>query len=602
MMALSRKSAFTECLLCLLVQLALAAAYWNRSLGLSIAGWFELYAVQMTQGQLPYRDFFLFTTPLFPAALAGWFKLTGASMVSSFAFGALLRAVVTTAVYAWVRRLGAHAVPALIAVTVVSMLAASDTGEPVNYYNHFCIAWVLGSAMLLHRSGLQRPGWLLAAGAAAALAVLAKQTIGMVWLLAGAGIVLLGPREPGPACALSARLRSVLMYALGVGLVAAPFAVWLGAEGLVRPFIDQVFVSGPSAKGPLHQTLRRPLELWIYPEQKTGLGLALLMLAGVGLAARGGAGVGSGAPRRPIAGLLGAALALVAAARLGFAAEVPFGGRAFHYALIVAGVLCAAAGAWRSWWPGRGEPPPDLPQRQGLLIWSGMSIAVYAALALSFSLYEPMAMPAALALFVVPMLLGARRGAGPSASAQYAVAGLMLLCLPMITSFKAWHPFDWEGWAEPRIAESSVRLEQGPLKGLRLSPSTAQVTQEVLQQIQSHSRAPDDVFCFPHLAAFYVLAGKQPPTQAAVHYADVAPDAIVDADLARLRQSPPRVLVMMPLAAGQVERLEQRFRAGHPSAIGRMNNYLQSLRPAYHEVLRRPFGPGRELVVWVRAS
>lgn len=93
-----------ELLICLLLQLALAAAYWNRSLGLSIAGWFELYAVQMSQGLLPYRDFFLFTTPLFPATLAGWFKVAGTSMAASFAFGALLRAVVTTAVYAWAWR------------------------------------------------------------------------------------------------------------------------------------------------------------------------------------------------------------------------------------------------------------------------------------------------------------------------------------------------------------------------------------------------------------------------------------------------------------------------------------------------------------------
>ncbi|MCH2240915.1 MAG: glycosyltransferase family 39 protein [Aquabacterium sp.] len=586
----------------MLLQLALAAAYWNRSLGLSIAGWFELYAVQMSQGLLPYRDFFLFTTPLFPATLAGWFKVADTSMAASFAFGALLRAVVTTAVYAWVRRLGGRPVPTLVAVTAVSMLAASDTGEPVNYYNHFCIAWVMGSAMLLQGSALRRPGWLLAAGALAALAVLAKQTIGTLWLLAAAGMVLVAPRDPAEASGPSARLQAGVFYALGVAMVLVPFGLWLAVNDLTGAFIDQVFVSGPSAKGPMHQTLGRPLEAWIYPEQRTGLGLAVLMVALVMVAARRLWLAEAPTSRWGWLALPVAALGVLGVARVGFGADVPFGGRAFHYGLMVAGVLCAAFGACWALVPRRSAGAGVSPRRrQAVLIWSVMSLAVYAALALSFSLYEPMAMPAALALFVVPMLVCAE-GHGERAGAQYAAAGLLLLCLPMVTAFKAWHPFDWEGWAEPRIAESSVRFHDGPLKGLRLSPSTAQATQDVLQQIQVHSRAPDDVFCFPHLAAFYVLAGKLPPTQAAVHYADVAPDAVVEADLERLRRSPPRVLVMMPLTAEQVSRLEQRFRGGQPSAIGRMNSHLQSLRPGYREVLRRSFGPGRELVVWVRPS
>ena len=142
-------------------------AYW-------VNGWF------ISQGMVPYEDFFEHKTPLFSVAIAGWMKLFGPEFLSSWLFKLSTIFALTSTSYFVARKLDLARPVAKIATVIVAFYTAShvlelnDNGLIVVFTSIFeMLAIATGYAAAKQRDG-RRFG--LAAGAFLALAMAARQT------------------------------------------------------------------------------------------------------------------------------------------------------------------------------------------------------------------------------------------------------------------------------------------------------------------------------------------------------------------------------------------------------------------------------------------
>lgn len=601
---------------CLFVALNVfvASFYWNKTLGISSAGWFEFFGHQIAEGEIPYRDFYYFSGPLFPMTIAGWFTVFGDSMTSSFAMGVSFRIAAGGLVFGWLRAIRIPFLSALIVTTTAVLIFSSDTADPTNLYNQVAIFFMVASGLLIfvcdRRGGL---AWAFAAGALVGAVFLTKQTIGVLWLAVVliALPILLSLKAAGPhRHAGSFSWTSWLGVLAGAASALAAVLGWLALNDAFRPFVDQVFVSGPTSKGSLRALLLRPLGVFTDPGLRTGFYIGT-MLAIAAMASIFGRRSRGPRPRRL---WLEVVLVLVVAvwAAIALTTRVDIGDRLLNYGAIFAGLACAIVGgvvyvALLLGWLPRTQVSDERFRQNGisLFLFAAMSCAVYFGLAVSFPVYEPMALPTFACVLVVPWLIGQfiatdsegmpNPGGAPNPIGTVAVSFLILLTA---FSFKAQNPYGWAGWNERPIYESSVRAAVPKLEGLVLSPSTNEVVSEVVEIIEQESRSEDDVFTYPNLPIFYYLTGKEPVTFGYIHFPDVANDDVLRGDLQRLRDDPPRVVVMVPFTKEVARDLELGFREGRPSGISELNDYMLSLKDTYELRASWPTAGG-ELGVWV---
>lgn len=593
----------------------IASFYWNKTLGISSAGWFEFFGHQIADGKVPYRDFYYFSGPLFPMTIAGWFTVFGDSMTSSFAMGVSFRIAAGALVFGWLRAMQLPFLSTLIVTTTAVLIFSSDTADPTNLYNQVAIFFVVASGLLIfvcdRRGGLV---WAFAAGASAGSVLLTKQTIGVLWLAVVliALPILLALKAAGPhRHAGSFSWTSWLTVLAGAASVLAAVLGWLALNDAFRPFVDQVFVSGPTSKGSLRALVLRPLGVFTDPELRTGSYIGT-MLAVAAMASILGRRRHGPRPRRL---WLTVVLVLVIAAWAAIAFTTPrvdIGDRLLGYGAIIAGLACAIAGGIVYVILLLGRLPRDRVSDErfrqngiSLFLFAAMSCAVYFGLAVSFPIYEPMALPTFACVLVVPWLIGQSiatdaEGVPSPGGVLNPVGTVAVSFLILLTTFslKAHNPYGWAGWNEPPIFESSVPAAVPKLEGLVLSPSTNEVVSRVVEIIEQESRSEDDIFAYPYLPIFYYLTGKEPVTFSYVHFPDVANDEVLRGDLRRLRDEPPRVVVMAPFTREEARDLELGFREGRPSGITEFNDFMLSIKDTYELRASWPTAGG-ELGVWV---
>ena len=62
-------------------------------------GWFTVYAKLMNNGLVPYRDFYLYLTPLYPLLIANFILLFGDSFFALRLLGFLITLIITTLLF-----------------------------------------------------------------------------------------------------------------------------------------------------------------------------------------------------------------------------------------------------------------------------------------------------------------------------------------------------------------------------------------------------------------------------------------------------------------------------------------------------------------------
>jgi hypothetical protein len=239
-------------LLAVLAAVAIQLPIYDRWFGLLDEGYMLALADDIRRGQMLYRD--VYVDAPFPGAfylLAGWFGVFGTSV-----WTARLLAVVLFAIFVGVNvRIAALLLPRLGAAAVAVLFLCYRVWAFPHWqiYSYSSLAvTLLGAAVLVLASAAARPaaGRLLAAGALAGAAVLAKQDYGVA-CTGALGLYLLlrwlpCPREPDR---LRRSLRDATLLAIGVGLVVAPVLAAIAAAGAFPAFVYQTVVSPLASTG-----------------------------------------------------------------------------------------------------------------------------------------------------------------------------------------------------------------------------------------------------------------------------------------------------------------------------------------------------------------
>ncbi|TSC76194.1 MAG: hypothetical protein G01um101431_815 [Parcubacteria group bacterium Gr01-1014_31] len=197
-------------------------------------------AWQVSQGLVPYRDFFEFHPPGAFYALAGVFQIFGSTYVVAKLFSMLVLALGAVGVDRCARRLLLRPWHRVAALAVWGLLALQFPLVSYSTYAHVGSIWVAWLLVRLHQRSAQ--GWEALAG----FAVLGASAAGVGWLLQtrGAALFLVGL---GVAAA-SRRWQLVAAYLGGSGVALLP-----GLALPLREFWQQTVVY-PAAHYPAINT------------------------------------------------------------------------------------------------------------------------------------------------------------------------------------------------------------------------------------------------------------------------------------------------------------------------------------------------------------
>jgi hypothetical protein len=586
-----------------IVAIVLTAAFFslffNRFSGLRsgdgeyVGGYFLLH------GSLPFRDYFAASPPLNPFKSGILLSLFGENLIVSRAAGVVERSFIMLLLYLWLLRLSRPAYAALSAFATL-VVSTADFADPIASYNHDCIflamlsGYLAGFALNRSRSARSLVWTGLAAGVAAGLSLLTKQTIGL-----GAVVVV-----PIVVAAIVWRLQTfrraitwLLAFATGAVVPVGALLAWLASLGVLKTSLAAIFIKGPAAKA------------------QNGAGdfasRALHVVVAV-------------APLTMLLSICGAFIAV----RFILRSEDPHSGAEQNdrpwemLAVTVFGIASIALGAafsFRHWgefhrfWPlniifftsvavvlllirGTGlflEGILSEHQAQVYLL-AAVSFNIAFMLSLSYPMFAAMLLPGFGLIFACSL-------AGSDSLGRLAICAVVLLFCVDSVRFKLDVPFSFGFFTDGPVLTANVRSDQPKLKGMLLPASTVRLIDGVSHIVASNTTSSDTIFVFPEMALFYALADRKWPTQTACHNTDVVNDAFAKEEAVRLLQNPPKVIIYLPKTEQQSRVEELVWRRGNRMGQRDIASAVEALAKNYRLAGVYPTDPkNQDVYVYVR--
>jgi hypothetical protein len=545
--ATARPVRFCMALLIAFVVLAVLP-WWNRYIGVTNDAWHYFYGLQILHGRIPYRDFYLFVPPLYALKNALLITLFGNHLIVPHVLAVAEIIVMALVLLLWIKRVFPLHEATVGITTAVALYILCFQAEPLGGLHQEAVffpvlaGWAASTALeqrrILHY---------LLAGVFAGCAFMTKQNSGMATVLC---LGLLLPVLLRQSRGTKAAILGASWYAAGVAIPVGSLCAWLAANGGLASFIADVYVKGPSSKGGMFDALMRP---FVMIEQDVRF-VVYLLLAFVFLgwlfwsmrdAEREHLSIAAFSSAALVALSLGVAFSrFTNTARIhDFYLNLPkdvllFSGEIGCLVLFIHAVI-----------PWRKSADPQL------ILLTGFSTGLAYIIACSWVDYTALVMPS-LAVFLayaVSRLQGFVRMA------------LLAVCVLVIFQYSLIRmnvPFGWGGWVEPNVQTASQRFPEPELAGFIASPESVDFVNRVTQDIVTHSSPEDTVLLEPDIPIFYLLAYRNPATFAYVHWIDVAPDFIDQADAASILRHPPAVI-------GYIEQSEDQVHAGRSTLPAR---------------------------------
>lgn len=237
----------------LLILLLLALGYYAvfvRSVIPPQTGWWQYMGWRMTEGDLPYRDFFLFLPPYFAIFSEALYTLFGHQMIYYTIFGILFTRVLLWCIIYKVLAKRVHPQYAMIATLTGICMNSSYLMDQVYDYNPVVIvinsimAWLL-FALYDEKNSRKEFLYVTSAGLIAGILMMTKQTVGIVMPIICLGLIVVICKLKENQCIW----KYLSFYVTGIIIGIIPGVIYLTINGIWQEFWDCITIATSAKVG-----------------------------------------------------------------------------------------------------------------------------------------------------------------------------------------------------------------------------------------------------------------------------------------------------------------------------------------------------------------
>jgi hypothetical protein len=572
----NKRMVITGGVLAMALTILFFSLFFNRFSGLRSGAGEYVGGFALVHGSVPFRDYFVTSPPLNQFKSGILLSLFGEKLIVSRTAGVIERSLIALLLYFWLLRFCRPA-QAAIAAFATLVISTTDLADSIASYNHDSLFFAMISGYLagfvFNRNRSTRSViWIgVAAGIAAGLSLLTKQTIGL-----GATVAV-----PLVVAAIVWRMQTfrravtwLIAFIVGAAMPVGALLIWLAKLGVLKTFLVAIFIRGPAAKSQHGggDFLTRAIRLGLIAPRPMILAICAALIA-VWLLVRSEASSEDRSQDRsedrsqrrnleqedsrqrwemPAATLFG----IVAIALGAFLSYRHWGEVHKSWPLntifltIVAVLVLLGLGTWQLL-------KGTMSERQAqVYLMAAVSFNIAFMLSLSFPMFAPMLLPGFGLVFAGAIASSRRFGR----LVVYAI--VLLVCVDSVR-FKLDYPFGFGFFADGPVPTATVRSNQTQLNGILLPEETVNLVDGVAHIVASNTTPTDTIFTYPEMALFYALTDRRWPTETASHNVDVVNDEMAKKEAARLLANPPKVIIYMPETEEQALTEESVWRNGH---------------------------------------
>lgn len=168
-------------------------------------------------------------------------------------------------------------------------------------------------------------------------------------------------------------------------------------------------------------------------------------------------------------------------------------------------------------------------------------------------------------------------------------------------SMKIRIPYSWQGWTEASIGKDNIRSSIEGLEGISLPDSVERPFSDIVRLIEENTTEDDRVFQFANIPLFNLLTHRQIPGYVPITWFDVCSDSLAIQVADQLRKEPPKMLVWHNMKASEWNYVELVFRGGNPSGQRALQEFFEQDVPTLYQPLYR-VDNGRDgtIELWLR--
>jgi len=557
--------------LTLMIYFAFQLLYFNRFLPIQ-EGWFIEYAKQAQLGKVIYRDFHVFTPPIYPF-LFNWISdQFGYSVIVFRYYGLVERGLLVAIVYLIFSQIVSPY--RAIALSLVGLfIYTSNMNDVIYSYYQLVAVFVFASAyslILYYKNGNNLA--VILAGTFAGLAFLTKQSTGV--LVPTALLLIMGALGFSRVLPGKKTLASLLQFVAGLFIPVAVVLAYLLYLNALGGYWDQVF-RGAASKGGLFHILFGFWGHMLGPEQMFFVGVFFLSIYAVSMK---NDRITMMVPRLSrwideiqVCWLIFGIMLSVFVLKMPLLMKHPdlyskldaiYIEHSFsHYKLKLVFIVVFFTAGLVCYYFYKAILKTITAQEVPIAISSVCSFAFMYSHGLS-GLIEPHAAVIGAGLLFgwlieIPLPLNQLKNA--------LVYSLMIAIVGLAGFEKMSRMYSWWGWDEGNVWDAKFEPETPLLKGFFLSRDKVEILDGVTKAIRQYSGEADAIYTFPHMPLFYVLADRRHDTFSAVHYFDVCSDALAISDAKIIWGIKPKVIVIMYFPESAWKQHEDIFRGGRRS-------------------------------------
>lgn len=547
-------------------------------------GWFSSYAQLVIDGKVPYKDFYLYLTPLYVWVISLITYIFGPSFFALRVFGVLITCSIGFLLFR-IFRFKFSPAASFVGATIATLYYQSgnayisyDFTQVLTLFSLLSFNFLLTANQAIrspeqegeHQQARVNKAFifLFFAGFFASCAFLTKQSNGsFIALFTFLSCLYLTLTS---SIGSHHKIKLLLNFLYGSFFSAGIVVCYLALNQALLPFIDQIFFNAISAKG----NLTKILSSWI-----VGVFTPVLKVQAYEIA------------RVLIAFFFFGHLMFWSLNRSGSLADIYKKTGEYRNALILVAFLLLFTSVMICAWQDNSWLKSHffLPGRHLLNYLIPLSICwVLLQLALTLISYViPKFMKIdkgtiILAICVLGQFFGNGTSAGLSEISSFIAVGWVAawLCsrgsIPFLGVWLAFyscallsttlifskfdHPYSWWGVSEPSTRSATLHIDNPILKGLYISPGTEKIFSGAITALGPNKS--QSVFSFPNIPIFYLVTNTWPNSKAVITWFDFLNDRDAMAESIRLKAAPPETVIYLDLPEAAWKAHERLFRGG----------------------------------------